>query len=291
MKNLLIVLALLGAALSLPAQPKPIDAVVQQINDRRTSGSFAQLMIAVQLPGVPSSQVVASRVLVAAAVDDTGASLLDAESSEPELEPNARGSMFDKSEKETPVTVALTLKNPSRKATHVKEVRGEVELFMPAKDPNSVAEVAKFMSFSGKTIDHKALKSNGVEIILLSRADIEAERKKIADVHRKEYREAGYEDGEDLESTIRSMMEYTMNVEESDVPVRIRDPHKRIQELEYVDSAGQVQRVHTRNLHEDIGAITTWGDPPGADWKLRVKMKTSKNLERRAFVIRDVALP
>ncbi|HEX7708048.1 MAG TPA: hypothetical protein VF701_16425 [Thermoanaerobaculia bacterium] len=291
MKNLLIVLSLLGAAISMTAQPKSIEAVVQQINDRRTSGSFAQLLIAVQLPGVPSSQVVASRVLVTAAVDDTGASLLDAESGEPALEPNSRGSMFDEGEKETPVTVALTLKNPSRKATKVKEVRGEVELFMPAKDPNSVAEVAKFLSFSGKSVDHKALKSNGVEILLLSKADIESERKKIAEAHRKEYKEAGYEDGEDLENTIASMMEYTLIVEESDVPVRIKDPHKRIQEIEYVDSAGEVQRVHARNLHEDIGAITTWGDPPGADWKLRVKMKTSRNLERHAFVIRDVELP
>lgn len=290
MKKILIVLSLL-ATLSAAAQPKPVDVVVQHINDRRSGGSFSELTIAMQLQGVQSSQVAASRVLVSAAVDDTGTSLLDTEKGEPGLEVNARASMLDEREIESPVTVALTLKNPSRKATKVKEVRGEVELFMPAKDPNSVAEVSKFLSFSGKAIDHKALKSNGVEILLLSKADIETERKKIADAHRKEYKEAGYEDGEDLENTIKSMMEYTLNVEENDVPVRIKDPQNRVQELEYVDSTGEVQRVHIRDLHEDIGAITTWGDPPGSDWKLRVKMKTSKNLVRHAFVLKDVALP
>ena len=290
MKKILIVLSLL-APLSAAAQPKPIDVTVQHINDRRSGGSFSERTISMELGGVPSSQVAASRVLVSAAVDDTGASLLDDEKGEPDLQVNARGSMLDEGEKDTPVTVALTLKNPSRKATKMKEVRGEVELFMPARDPNSVAEVSKFLSFSGKAINHPALKSNGVEILLLSKADIEAERKKIADAHRKEYKEAGYEDGEDLESMVRSMMEYTLNVEENDVPVRIKDPQNRIQELEYVDSAGEVKRVYTRDLHEDIGSITTWGDPPAADWKLRVKMKTSKNLVRHAFVLKDIALP
>jgi hypothetical protein len=52
-----------------------------------------------------------------------------------------------------------------------------------------------------------------------------------------------------------------------------------------------VKRVHARDLHEDIRSITTWGEAPGADWRLRVKMKTPKNVVRHSFVVRDVALP
>lgn len=282
------VLPLIGT-IALTAQPKPAEVVVYQIIDRRTAGSFASLTIGMQLTKVPSSQVAASRVIVSAAVDETGASLLEGEK-EPDLEANLRGRSSE-NDKPQPVSVSLTLKNPSRKATKLREVRGEVELFMPGKDANSVAEVPKFMAFSGKAINHKALKNNGVEIVLLSKAQIEAEKKKIADVKRKEYKEAGYADGEDLENNVKSAMEYTLTVEPNDVPVRVKDPKKSIQEFEYVNSKGEVTSVHVRNLHEDIGAITTWGDPPGADWTLRVKMKTSKNLVRQAFVLKDVVLP
>jgi hypothetical protein len=289
MKSSAIVLSLFASA-ALFAQSKPADVVLQQVNDHRTAGSFSRLTISMELPKVPSSQVAASRVLVTSATDDTGANLIDPELKEPELESNMRG-MGPMSEKNAPVSVSMNLKTPSRKATKVKEARGEIELFMPDKDPNSVAEVKKFMSFSGKTINHKALKANGVEIVMLSKAQIEAERKKIGDAKRKEYKDAGYEDGEDLENNVKSAMEYTLSVEANDVPVRIKDPNKSIQDLEYIDGKGEVKHVYTRSIYEDISAITMWGDPPGPDWTLRVKMRTPKNLMRQSFVLKDVALP
>lgn len=291
MKERLGYLTLL-VTLSVPmfAQPKPVEVSVHHVNDRRNNGSFSQLNIALELPKVPSSQVAASRVLVHSAVDDSGASLVETDEGEPELEVNARGSMRSAGEEDTPFTLSFALKNPSRQSTKVKEVRGEIELFMPSRDPNSIAELTKFLPASGKALTHKALKANGIEIVMVSKAQIDAARKKIADAKRKEYQEIGYS-GEDLENTVNSMMEYTLNVEASDVPVRIKDPNKRLQELEYIDPSGEVKRVYTRELHEDILSITSWGDPPGPDWKLRVKMKTPKNLVRHTFALRDVALP
>lgn len=290
MKNVLLALSLLAAAGASAQSAKRADVVVNQVNDRRTGGSFSELSIVMELPKVTAKQVAASRVLVTSATDDTGASLIDPQKEEPKLE-SSGSSRFDDKDKPSPATVTLTLKNPSRKATKVKEIRGEIELFMPASDPNSVAEVPKFMSFNGRTLNHKALKTNGVEIALLSKAQIDAERKKIADAKRKEYKDAGYEDGEDLDNTIKSAMEYTLNPEASEIPVRIKDPKKSIQELEFVDGKGEVQHVSQHNLHEDIDALSTWGEAPGNDWTLRVKMRTAKNVVRQSFVLTDVALP
>lgn len=289
MKHALTFVLLVLVCVPVVAQSTPVEPVVKMVQDRRTGGSFSQLTLSVELPKIKSSQVAASRVLVTAAEDDSGNSLVDGEAQEPELENNMRGSMG--AAEDGPVTVSVTVKNPPRKAKKVKEVRGEIELFMPARDPNSVADVPKFLSFSGKTIAHKALKANGIEITLVSKAQIEAERKKIAEAKRKEYKEAGYSDGEDLENTIKGIMEYTLNVEPSDVPVRITDKDNRIQALEYVDAAGEVKPVHARELHEDIRSITTWGDAPGKDTRLRVKMKTPKNLVRHSFVLKDIVLP
>jgi hypothetical protein len=276
----------IALALTLFATSLPLEVTVQQVNDRRTSGSFSQLAITLQLPKIKSTDVVASRVLIAAATDDSGRSLIAADASEPQLEPNMRADAAAPA----PAMVTVTLLNPDRKATRVKEVRGEIELYMPSKDPNSVAEIAKFLSLSGKPLVHKALKANGVEIALLTPAQLDAERKRLGEAKRKEYRDNGWQDGEDLESMLKSYLESLLTVEESDVLVRIKDPSQRIQEIAYVDATGALKRVSTRS-DEGLVYLSTWGDKPQPDWKLKVSMKTAKNMVRHSFTLKDVALP
>lgn len=283
-------LALALFATSLLAQkPAPVDVTVQQVNDRRTSGSFSQLSITLELPKLRSTEIAASRVLIAAATDDTGRSLLDPQRSEAQLEPNMRSGMGSNTPP-PPATVSVTLANPARKAATVRELRGEIELYMPSKDPNSVAEIPKFLSTSGKPLAHKALKANAVEIALVSPAQLETERKRVLDLKRKEYKEAGWQDGEDLDSMLKSAADSLLTVEDSDLLVRIKDPNQRIQEIVYVDAAGEIKRISTRT-EEGLVYFSTWGDKPQADWKLKVSMKTPKNLVRYAFALKDVALP
>ena len=282
-----------SVAASAVAQPKatPVEVNIQQVNDRRTSGSFAQLTIGLELPKISSKDVQASRVLIAAATDDSGRSLIDPEAREPQLDPNFRGSMTGRDDKTPPpATVAVTLLNPDRKAKTVKEVRGEIELYMPGKDPNSVAEIPKFLSASGKPLTHKALKANAIEIALISPTQLTAERKRLSDAKRKEYIDGGWQPGEDLDSMVKSYSESLLTVEDSDVLVRIKDPNSRIQDLAYIDAAGETKRISTRT-DEGFTYLTTWGEKPQPDWKLRVSMKTPKNLVRYSFALKDVALP
>ena len=297
MKSLTAIALALSAAsftASMDAQPKPapVEVKVQQINDRRTSGSFSQLTIKLDLPKIRSSEVDASRVLLTAATDDSGRSLLDPEASEPQLQPNFRMNRPGAAPENPPppISVDVTLKNPDRKATTVKEVRGEIELYMPSKDPNSVAEVPKFTSTAGKPLTHKALKANGIEIALLTDKQIEAERKRIADAKRKEYKDSGWEDAESLEQTIKSLLESLLTMQESDLLIRIKDPNQRIQDIVYIDAAGEEQRISTRS-EEGVVYFSTWGEKPKPDWKLKVSMKTPKNLVRHSFALKDVALP
>lgn len=282
MKRILLALTLTFASLSALA----IDVTVARVNDRRTSGHFSQLGITLELPKVKSVDVAASRVLLTSAADDTGRDLIDHEMSEPSLETNHRSGNEDAA---TPVTVSLTLKNPDRKASKVNEVRGEIELFMPSKDPNSVAEIAKFLSFSGKPVAHKALKANGIEIALVSPAQVAAEKKRLGDAKRKEYAGMGYE-GESLDQAVNGYLEYVLRLEPSDVVLRMKDPNDRIQEIVYVDGAGEIKRGSLRD-DEGFKILTTWGDAPQPDWKLRVSMRTPKNLVRHSFALKDVPLP
>ncbi|HEV7238079.1 MAG TPA: hypothetical protein VGQ36_02485 [Thermoanaerobaculia bacterium] len=282
MKRLFLTLTLTFAYVSAFA----VDVTVNRVNDRRTGGSFSLLDISMELPKIKSVDVAASRVLVTAATDETGRDLIDHEMSEPSLETNHR---LGNETAATPVTVSVRLKNPDRKASKVSEVRGEIELFMPSKDPNSVAEVAKFLSFSGKPVTHKALKANGIEIAVVSPAQIAAEKKRLGDAKRKEYEGYGYE-GENLDNAVSSYLEYVLRLEPSDVVLRMKDPNNRIQEIVYVDAAGEIKRGSLRD-DEGFKILTTWGEAPQPDWKLRVSMRTPKNLVRHAFALKDVPLP
>jgi hypothetical protein len=226
-------------------------------------------------------------VTVASAVDETGRDLVDREKV-PELESTHQGVIGRNNPADTPASVSVTLKNPARNATKVKEVRGEIELYMPAKDPNSVAEIAKFLAGSGKPFPHKALKANGVEIALLSTAQVDAEKKKRAAAKRKEYAEMGFS-GEDLENMMKDFVSALLGVEESELLARVKDPNARIQEITFIDGAGEVKPVMMRD-EDGVTLLSTWSKPE-ADWKMRVSMKTAKNVVRYAFALSDVPLP
>jgi hypothetical protein len=289
MRTLLTLTLVLSAASLLAQKPAaPVEVTVQQVNDRRTNGPFSHLTISLELPKVRSGEVAASRVLVTAATDNSGRSLIEPDAGEPQLEYNMRPD--GTKTPPPPATVSVTLANPDRKATTVKEVRGEIELYMPAKDPNSVAEISKFLSSSGKPLTHKALKANAVEIALLSPAQVDSERKRIADVKRKEAKESGWQDGEDLDALVKSSTESLWAAEEGELLVRVKDPNHRLQEIVYLDAAGEEKRISTRT-EEGLTYFSTWGDKPQADWKLKVSMKTPKNLVRYSFALKDVALP
>jgi hypothetical protein len=263
------------------------DVNVTQVNDRRSSGHFAQLVIRLELPKIKTGDVAASRVLVSSAVDDSGASLVDTEAGEPQLEQNYQSPDPDMGK--NPVSVAVNLKNPARKVTKVKEVRGEVELYMPSKDANSIAEIPKFLSMSGKSLSHKALKANGVDIALVSPQQIAAEKKRLGDAKRKEYTASGWS-GDDLESMVKTYTDDLFQTDEGDLLVKITDPNQRIQSINYVDATGDVKHV-SRNDADGLTKFSTWGEKPQPDWKLQVSLKTSKNTQRVPFVVRDVALP
>jgi len=287
MNKTIAALALAALASPLLAQ-KPAEVTIKQVNDRRTSGTFfAQLTISLELPKVHAADVAASRVLVTSAVDSSGQSLIDPKADEPDLEANARMGMGNE-DPATPATVSVTLKNPDRKATSVKQVRGEIELYMPSKDPNSVAEIPKFLSFSGKPLVHKALKANGVEISLVSPAQLDAEKKRLGDAKRKEAKAAGYED-EELDNVVKYYLESLLSVEEGDVLVRLKDPNKRIQQIAYI-AGGETKHVSMRE-EEGFVLLSTWGEKPEPGWTLRVSMKTPKNLVRQPFALNDVPLP
>lgn len=288
MKSTIASLVLLSLALpSFAQKAKPVDAAVKMVQDRRNS-SFGQLALTLELPSIVTGDVASSRVHVLNAVDDLGTSLL-VEGAEPGFEPNFAAQMGSDDDRKQPASITVGLMNPARAASKLTEVRGEVDLFMPAKDPNGVASFSSFRGATGKPLAHKALKANGVEITLLSDAQLDAARRKLSEEKRKELAGYGYE-GESLEESVQQYSDSLFMLSESDFVVSVKDPKKRIQEIAVVTPEGEAKRLMTEEIGEYV-KYSTWGDPIGNDWTLRISMQTPKNMMRYAFTVKNVELP
>lgn len=270
-----------------PGSAAPVEVKVGQVNDRR--GSFARCAISLELPSVPSSEVGAARVLVRKAVDDTGRNLVPEDAAEKRMEPTRAGRFGAEEAGQDPLSLTLELKNPARKATVVKEVRGEIELYSPGKDPDAVATVAKFLAGAGQPLKSPALAANGVSITVVTKAQLEAEKKTQAEKKRQEAKKDGIA-GEMLESIVSGFLDMFFTPGEDDVVLKVADPRKRVLDIAYVDASGEEKTVG-RMEREGYTVLSSWGEKPGPDWGLRVKMQTPKTLARQVFVLKDVALP
>lgn len=288
MKSTIVSLVLLALALpSFAQKAKPVDAVIKMVQDRRNA-DFGQLALTLELPSVLSGDVASTRVHVLSAVDDLGTSLL-VEGADPGFEQNISAQYGGDEDRKQPASISVGLVNPPRAASKLTEVRGEVDLFMPAKDPNGVASIAKFRGAGGKPLAHKALKANGVEITILSDAQLDAARKKLSEAKRQELAGYGYE-GESLEESVKQYSDSLFMLSESDFVVSVKDPQKRIHDIAVVTAEGEPKRLMPEEIGDYI-KYSTWGDPIGDDWTLQISMQTPKNMVKYAFAVKDVELP
>lgn len=271
-----------------PAGPTPVETTLKQIADRRTTSFFSQLDLNIELSGITAGDVSAARVVVMKAVDDTGLDLIDPERGEAKFESTSRGFFSDDSAKE-PATIDLVLKNPSRDAVLLKEVSGEIELYMPKKDPAATATIPKFQATAGKPFASKELKASGVEIVVMGPAQLEAEKAKGAKAKAEELKKEGY-DQESIDYYVKSFEEYFYVPTEGEVALKVKDPNARLHEFTFIDSNGEEQRVFS-NDRDGLLILSSYGAPVAADWGLKVSLRTPKTLAKHTFALKDVELP
>jgi len=279
-----------GLAVPAPLAATPAAKVtVASVHDRRSDTSvFKKLEIELELPDVPGADVTATRTFVTAAVDDTGRNLVPEDAARG-VSAMPMGRMPRSEEKPAPARVTVELRNPARKATAVSSVAGEIELFMPGRDPNGTATLPKFLSQPGRPLADPALKANGVEVMVLGKEQLEAEKRRQIDKLRADAKKQKIS-GERLEAMVEDLSYGFPKPEEGEVVLRVKAPEGRIQEIVCLDPAGEEKRVSTSEKQGFI-LLSTWGDKPAPDWSLRIRMKTPKTLARFAYALKDVPLP
>jgi len=154
-----------------PVPAPPLEMSFLGIREDRVRGGVAGpagTTIEVALAGTKRGDVETARVVVEAAVDDLGTSLVPAGAANAKHEPPRGGDAA------SPVVLAVPLKLAARAAASLREVSGTIELYVPDADPGAVVTVPRFRSRAGSTLASASFVEQGVTIALASAQEAEA---------------------------------------------------------------------------------------------------------------------
>ena len=184
----------------------------------------------------------------------------------------------------------LDLKNPARAAATIQELSGNIELYVPDKDPKSKVLVKGFLKQTGKTILSDSLKKAKVDIAVLNKEQFEAMKKK------KEEAEAagGAPAGKDpmtllLTAFAESFSGYT-SVQDNTLVFLIKDPGNRLVDLEVVDDTGKTIPYSSRSGGSEMRTIDFDGPLPDTA-QLAIYVETTTSLVRAPFALNNITLP
>lgn len=275
----LVAIPLMAVSFAALAAP-PLTVSAGDITDRRRNDNFfGGLEIELKIDGDGAADVRGARALVKKAEDETGRNLLKEGAKTPD---------FETSMSDTSPSLKLELRNPARKAKTVREVSGQVELFLPGRDPASVARVDGFASKTDKPAASPALKAAKAEVTVVSRKTYEAEKKKDAERRKKEAEGAGI--GGAMVEAFAGLFEGFLTVEENDVLVKVTDPGKKVFNVEVFDAKGtKIDGAGSMTVGEF--RILKFPEKLPADASLRVYVLTAKSVVTTPFQLKNVALP
>lgn len=186
-------------------------------------------------------------------------------------------------------SLKLELRNPARKAKKVREISGQVELFLPTRDPAAVARLDKFLSRMDQPAASPALKSAKAEVTVVSRKTYDAEKKKDAERRKKEAESAGI--GGAMVEAFSGLFEGLMgDIDENDVLLKVTDPGKKVFDVEVFDAKG-TKIDGAGSMSVGTFRILKFPEKLPADASLRVYLLTPKSVVTTAFQLKDVALP
>ncbi|HSD72613.1 MAG TPA: hypothetical protein VLE54_07475 [Thermoanaerobaculia bacterium] len=286
--HLCIAVVAAGLALAATSSAQGVRVSAGTIEDRRTTGKFfAGLEIELKLTGDDLADAKSARILLKKAVDETGRNIL------PESKPDEEFKSINSSE------LKLSLKNPARGASAVKEIAGEIQLFVPSRDPAAVVTVDRLLSRMDKAIDSPALKAQKIAIRVVSpsahRAAAkkrEAELEKEMEKHKDEMKKEAGDDktAEALMALVKGFSGMMNEVGDNDLILEIEDEQKKLLDVSVVGPKGDT--IDTRgSMSSGSLRILQFGEKLPADAKLRLLLQTPKAIVSAPFSLTNVPLP
>jgi hypothetical protein len=270
-----------------------IKVTAGNVEDQRFSDDrFGGLSIELLLKGGSVADVKAIRVRVKSAKDDVGSVLY-----KPEREDKPKD--FEEYSTDRHPGPQVSLSSPSRDASKV-DVAGEIELFIPSRDPNTKQRFEQFMGRPDKPISSSALKSAKVEITPLSPKEYKARQTKNRPTKEQitaEGKKAGASDAE-IQQALALMDALSAlggeEPSENSILLETKDPDGKVISIDVVRADGAELHASGRSSNggrEFKMVKIDLAEKPPADAALLVTLRTAKSLVTVPLNLKEVSLP
>ena len=275
-------------AIALPAQspvkqPVPVKAIVGDVTDNRTTGSFnSECKLELKFTGDAATDAASVRqVRVKKAVDELGRDLTREDASD-------SFGFSSSGQRSGVLKCELRLRNPSRNATVIKSVAGEVEFFNPTLANGGILTIKDILKRPTEPIANAALKKYGIELMCLTKESYEAKKKQMEDQQKNQ---AGGRIGEAFGDLFKGMFGGMMSSDtKNSVKLYVKDPEKRVVELEFQDASARPLKHSSSWASGELRQIEL-NAPPPADAQLMVRLATPEALQTFPFTIENIPLP
>jgi hypothetical protein len=287
--------AVFGLTLFTPAvHAQSVKVSAGDVEDTRASTEgWGGLSIELKLAGDGVADVKGLRVKVKSARDDKGTVVY-------KPDPAGKPGDFEEFSSDRRPGPSVRLLRPPREASSV-EVNGELELFMPKRDPATKQKVDRFLSRLDKPIASPALKAAKIEITPLSPAEY-----KTRSAKRKPSKEEIAAEGKKhgaSEKEIQQMMQMMEalsalgpgeDVSDTNAVFDVKDPEGRLLGLEVADREGN--EIHSSGRSSSGGKEAKLmkldlAQKPPDDAVLLLTVRTPKSVVSVPLAFKEVVLP
>jgi len=262
----------------LSAPPIPVN--VGDITDNRTTSPFSECKVELRFTGDAAADAQSvRRVQLAEATDSTGRDLIP--NGVPENAPHFMG--FGSSSGAR--TTEVKLRNPSRNATAIRILKGQVELFNPTAANGGLLTIKGILQHPAEPVQNPALAKYHIQLMYLTREAYNAKKKEL------ESQQNGTQKlGDAFGQLFKGMFGGMVSDSKNSIPLYLQDPEKRILDLKFVD--GQGNPLHsTQSFSTDNFRSTDFESPPPPNTQLQIQLATPESLKAYSFQAENIALP
>jgi len=155
--------------------PTAVQVSVGDVTDNRSTGSFnSECTVELKFTGDVAADAGSVRqVRLQEATDEVGRDLLV------KSDDSVASHFFDSGHSTGALKADVKLRNPSRNATTIKVLKGEVELFSPTEANGGVLTIKNVLARPAEPIQDVELDKYGVQLMYLTKAAYEAKKKEI----------------------------------------------------------------------------------------------------------------
>ena len=262
---------------------------VGKIDDNRTSGEFfGGMKVELVMNGDVLTKAKSIRNFeVLTAVDDKGNDLRK------EKEESGGGFTYQSgggSENEGQLKQELSLKNPARAATVIRELSGHIELYIPEKDPKSKLLLKGFLKQTGKSVVSDVLKKSKVDVAVLNKQQFEAMKQKKEEADSAGTPPAGKDPVTLLLNAFSESFSSYMSVQDNGLVFLVKDPGGRVVDIEVVDASGKPLPYSSKSGGAEMRAVD-FDEPLPDTAQLAIYLETPTSMVRAPFTLTDLALP